>query len=60
MILIQLFLWKCDKVNEGQRVTISSLNVLYLWTPWAGIDLRGRFLEKFTVYESDELAHAIG
>ena len=51
MILINLFLWKCNKVNEGQRVTflISLLNVLYFWTPWAGMKRRGRFLAKSTL-----------
>ena len=51
MILIKLFLWKCIKVNEGQRVTflISLLNALYFWTPWAGMKRRGRFLAKSTL-----------
>ena len=51
MILINLFLWKCNKVNEGQRVTflISLLNALYFWTPWAGMKRRGRFLAKSTL-----------
>ena len=51
MILIQLIVWKWDKVNEGQRLTflMSLLNVLYFWTPWAGMDRRERFLKKFTL-----------
>ena len=51
MILIQLFLWKCNKVNKGQRVTflISLLSVLYFWTPWAGMKRRRRFLEMSTL-----------
>ena len=46
IILVKLFLWKCNKVNEGQRVTflVSLLNVLYFWTPWARMKRRGRFL----------------
>ena len=51
MILIQLIVWKCSKVNEGQRLTflMSLLNVLYFWTPWAGMDCRERFLKKFAL-----------
>ena len=51
IILIKLFLWKCHKVNKGQRVTflVSLLNVLYFWTPWAGMKRRGRFLVKSTL-----------
>ena len=59
MILIQLLVWKCNKVNKGQRLTflMSLLNVLYFWNPWVKDSLRSLLSN---MYECDELANAIG